>query len=75
MIQPATLIERKAAGDKKIQLLLLQRRSFGFVSAVDVKKWAMEVLQLLKIKCWLNVYVEMMLMQMITLLAFLLCCW
>jgi hypothetical protein len=54
MIQPATLIERKAAGDKKIQLLLLQRRSFGVVSAADVKKWTMEGLQLLKIGCWLN---------------------
>jgi len=55
MVQPATLIERKAVGDKKIQLLLLQRRSLGFASAADVKKWTMEVVQLLKIKCWLNI--------------------
>jgi len=44
MIQPATLIEREAAGDKKNQHLLWLRRFEGTVAAAaaDVTKWAME---------------------------------
>jgi hypothetical protein len=53
MIQSATFIERKIAGTKSQHLLLL-RRSLGFVSAGDIRKWMMEFLQFLKIECWLN---------------------
>jgi hypothetical protein len=53
MIQPATLIVKKAAGTKNQHLLLL-RRSLGFISAADVRKWTTEFLQVLKIECWLN---------------------
>jgi len=42
MIQPATLIEREAAGDKKNQHLLWLRRFEITVAAADVTKWAME---------------------------------
>jgi len=42
MIQPATLIEREAAGDKKNQNLLWLRRFEITVAAADVTKWAME---------------------------------
>jgi len=43
MIQPATLIEREAAGDKKNQhLLWLRRFEVTVAAAADVTKWAME---------------------------------
>jgi len=48
MIQPATLIERDVAGDKKYQHLLWLRCFEGTVAAAaaaaaaDVTKWAME---------------------------------
>jgi len=43
MIQPATLIEREAAGGKKKNQHLLWLRRFEVtVTAADVTKWAME---------------------------------
>jgi len=42
MIQPATLIDREAAGGQKNQHLLWLRRFEVTVAAADVMEWAME---------------------------------
>jgi len=42
MIQPATLIDREAAGDTKNQHLLWLRRFEVTVAVADVTKWAVD---------------------------------
>ena len=57
MIQPTTLTEQKAAGDKKNITYRLLCRSLGFVTAADVRKWTIDFLQYWRssvgwILCW-----------------------
>ena len=42
------------SGGQKISTYLLLRRSLGFVSAADVRKWTIEFLQVPKVEYWLN---------------------
>jgi hypothetical protein len=75
MIQPATLIERKAAGDKKNSVPTF----FASLLRVYFRCWCQEVddgsSADTEDQVLAESYAEMMMMQMITLLKFWLCCW